>query len=93
MNISILSLPVDTKSLPLFPHREATKKRFFGQFDKDHDGKVNHDELQQAMSECGIEWSDDETARAMELLDKDDSGSINCAELITLLYGDQEADD
>jgi Ca2+-binding EF-hand superfamily protein len=67
--------------------QEETKEilKVFTLFDKDNSGNIDSSELKDAMRALGIYVNKESLKRFMEKADKDGSGSIECAEFLSLM--------
>lgn len=63
-------------------HRAALMRRIFKKFDVDGNGTLNKKELQRATSILGDKFSDEDIGLLMEVLDKDNSQTIDMEEFI-----------
>lgn len=66
----------------VFVYSAALMRRIFSKFDRDGNGTLDRKELQGATAFLGDRFSDEDTALLMEVLDKDDSDSIDMEEFI-----------
>lgn len=60
----------------------ALMRRMFSKFDKDGNGTLNRKELQNATRMLGDRFSDEDIDILMEILDKDQSDTIDMEEFI-----------
>ncbi|XP_077991101.1 calmodulin, striated muscle-like [Glandiceps talaboti] len=75
-------------SIPeLTPKESAEIMGAFRMIDKDNSGYITYDELQEAMKNCGKDYSEEKVARMMRVADKNHDGRINYAEYVTMLKG------
>jgi len=74
-------------ALPAEEHKEANMRRCFREFDKDGSGSIDRSELRNAMREYNCEISEEEIDRLLQIVDKDESGSINYEEFIAQVFG------
>ena len=60
----------------------ALMRRLFGKFDKDGNGVLDRKELKAATRLLGDHFSDEDIEVLMEILDKDQSGTVDLEEFI-----------
>jgi len=63
-------------------HRAALMRRVFKKFDTDGNGVLNRKELQRATAILGDHFSDEDIGILMEVLDKDNSDTLDMEEFI-----------
>ena len=69
--------------------RAANMRRLFLDFDTNHDGTIDRQELSKVFDQLGQHHTEAEIKRMMELVDKDKSGSLSYEEFIAEVFGQQ----
>lgn len=85
--ISLEEYLVAVGELPEKDHKGAAMRSCFRSFDKNGDGKIDSAELDQAFREMGKVLPRKDIERMIQLVDKDNSGTIDYEEFIAQVFG------
>jgi Ca2+-binding EF-hand superfamily protein len=72
---------ISTQPNPI-KQQEAIAKNTFSKFDKDGSGYLNAEEFNALLFSLGADFTEEETREALDEIDTDDTGSIECSEFV-----------